>query len=83
MNVKNPKNNSFQTKNVAIRMINKVEGKAWAAAGSADWQSNNWQDTAQAQLLPYLVPLISELLKEQFTWHLDKAKFLINLFFTW
>lgn len=82
MNVKNSKNNSFQNKNVALRMINKVEGKAWAAAGSADWHSNNWPGTAQAQLSPYLMPLISELLKEQFTWHLDKAKFLINPFST-
>lgn len=54
----------FQHKNVARKIINKVEGKTWAAATRADWQSNNWQDTAQAQLPPYLVPLISELLNE-------------------
>lgn len=82
MNVRNSKNDSFQNKNVALKIISKAEGKTWAAATSAEWQSNNWQDTAQAQLPSYLVPLISELLNEQFTWHLDKAKFLINPFST-
>lgn len=41
----NSTSNCFQNKNTPLKNINKVEAEPWTAATSADWQSNNRQDT--------------------------------------
>lgn len=74
----NSTNNCFQNKNTALKIISKVEAKTWTAGRVVTDKIL----TAQAQPPTYLVPCISKLLNEQFVWHLDMARFLINSFFT-
>lgn len=78
----NSTNKCFQNKNIALKIISKVEAKTWTAGTSADWQRSNSKIlTAQAKPPPYLVPHISEPLNEQFTWHLHMAKFFNQFLF--